>query len=218
MTATSARTTATDMTEATIATTTAAAPETQPAAAAPAEAPPARQRILGVRDYLDALVGIIRSPSRFYGSLDTTVGWRRPMMFLFISALFNASASMSYFFDGSPAMGLAFLANALIMPVLAAVFTFILAGIGPSAGVRFEAVLAVHAYALGAIMTVSWIPSLGALFEVVRAVLVGVGLHKACGLGRIRSALLVAGTAILLLMFFWSLAPVLMEAKKALLS
>ena len=215
MTATSATTTATEMNEATIASTATDAPI---APEATAEAAPARQRILGVRDYLDALVGIIRSPARFYGSLDTTVGWRRPMMFLFISALFNASASMSYFFDGSPAMGLMFLANALIMPVLAAVFTFILAGIGPSTGIRFEAVLAVHAYALGAIMTVSWIPSLGALFEVVRAVLVGVGLHKACGLGKFRSALLVVGTAILLLMFFWSLAPVLMEAKQALLS
>ena len=187
-------------------------------AATPEATTTAPRRNLGVRDYLESLMGIVRSPSQFFGSLDTTAGWRRPMMFLFFSALFNASASMSYFFDGSPTMGLLFLGNALVMPVLAAVFTFILAGIGPSSGIRFEAVLAVHAYSLGAIMTVSWIPSLGALFEVVRAVLVGVGLHKACGLGKIRSALLVVGTAILLLMFFWSLAPVLMEAKQALLS
>lgn len=173
-------------------------------------------RYLSVREYIETLVGIIRSPARFYSSLDMEAGTRKPMMFLFISAIFNASASMSYFFDNSLAMGAAFMANALFMPVLAAVFTFLLAGLGRQDGIRFDAALTVHAYAFGAIMAVSWIPSLGAVFEVVRAVLVAVGLHKACGLGRIRSVFVVIGTAMLVLAFFWSLAPVLMEAKRLL--
>jgi hypothetical protein len=62
-------------------------------------------------------------------------------------------------------------------------------------------------------MVISWIPGLAIVLEPVRAVLVGIGLVKACGLGWVRASLVVVMTAVMLLLFFWTLAPVVVQLK-----
>lgn len=181
-----------------------------------AEAVQSSAKGLSVRDYIDALVNIIRSPAGFYAETRQEEGYRKPATFLCISAVFFATVSMSYFYDNSATMGFIYFANALFMPILAASFTFILVGMTPGTRATFPQIFSVYAYASGAVMVVSWIPALGTVFELLRAALVTVGLVKACGLGWIRSLCCVALTAILLLCFFWSLAPVLIDIKNML--
>lgn len=175
------------------------------------EAPSSRS--ITVRQYIDTLVNIIRSPAAFYSDVAAEENIRKPLMFLFVSALFNATASMSYFFENSLLMGGVFLLNAMFMPCLAAVFTFSMAGVLPGKKTEFSRIVSVYAYASGAVMVISWIPALGMVLEPVRAVLVVVGLNKACKMGWLKSLALVACSALLLLVFFWSLAPVLADIK-----
>lgn len=175
-------------------------------------------KALSVREYLDALVTIIRSPAGFFSSLTDTAGLRKPTMFLFISALFYSTVSMSYFYENSLTMGIVYLINAIAMPFLAAIFSFTLSGMIPGGKANFNRIFTVYAYASGAIMVVSWIPALGIILELFRAIIVTVGLKKACGMGWLKACTVVAGTAMLLLVFFWTLAPVLMRIKELFLS
>ncbi|BBD08158.1 YIP1 family protein [Desulfovibrio ferrophilus] len=173
---------------------------------------------LGVKDYFDALVNIMRSPAGFYREIAEETGMRKAMLFLFVSAMFYSTVSMTYFYENSLTMGGVYLLNALVMPVLAAIFSFTLAGIVPGSNVRFDKIFSVYAYASGAIMVISWIPALSMILELFRAALVTVGLVRACGMGWIKSLCVVGMTAVLLLVFFWTLDPVLMELKALLTS
>ncbi|MGE4506514.1 MAG: hypothetical protein AB7D51_14290 [Desulfovibrionaceae bacterium] len=171
-----------------------------------------RKISFGVREYFDTLMALMRSPGRRFAQLPQEAGTRKPLLFLMISALFYCSVSMTYFFENSLAMGVVMMANALLMPALAAVFSFILLGMSSTARVPFQLVFGVWAYASGAVMVVSWIPGLALIMEPVRGLLVWFGLVHACGLGRIRAGAVVVLTAVLLLLFFWTLAPLVAGA------
>ncbi len=163
---------------------------------------------LSVRDYMGSLVEILRSPSGFFRSVATHAGFRKPFMFLCVSALFNAVVSMSYFYENSLRMGGIYLVNAVMTPVIAAVFSFLAASASPGAKPGFQKIFLVHAYASGSILVVSWIPALGVFFELLRALLVVIGFKRACGMNWLKSCLVTVATAILFLAFIWSLVPV----------
>jgi hypothetical protein len=163
---------------------------------------------MGIKEYFETLIGIIRSPARYFESTAQETGSRRALFFLMISGIFYCSVSMTYFFDNSLAMGVIMMVNAVCMPALGALFTFILTGMTSHGRVPFGRVFNVYAYASGAVMVISWIPGLAMVLEPLRAVLVGVGLVKACGLGPVRATVVVILTAVMLLLFFWTLAPV----------
>ncbi|KAB1443186.1 YIP1 family protein [Pseudodesulfovibrio senegalensis] len=175
--------------------------------------PAPETRTITVRQYIDTLVNIIRSPAAFYRSTADEANIRKPLMFLFVSGLFHATVSMSYFFENSLLMGGVFLLNAMFMPCLAAIFTFSLAGVLPGTKSDFSRIMSVYAYASGAVMVVSWIPALGMILEPVRAVLVIVGLNKACKMSWFKAFSMVVCSALLLLIFIWSLAPILAGLK-----
>ncbi|WP_243545384.1 YIP1 family protein [Pseudodesulfovibrio tunisiensis] len=168
---------------------------------------------LNIKEYFEILINLMRHPAVFFADVAGETGTRRAWMFLFISALFYASVSMSYFFESSLQMGVVMMANGLLMPLLATLFTYILVGMFHTERIEFARIFNIYAYATGAMMVVSWIPGLAIVLEPVRALLVGVGLVKACGLGKLKAASMVVATAFLLLMFFWTLAPVVMELR-----
>ncbi|WP_320170532.1 hypothetical protein [Maridesulfovibrio sp.] len=163
---------------------------------------------MGVREYMDSLISIARSPASFFGEAAAENGSRRALIFLMISGLFYCSVSMTYFFENSLQMGFIMMLNALIMPALGACFSFCLMRMMTVSMVSYSRVFNVYAYASGAVMVISWIPGLAILMEPVRAVLVTVGLYKTGTLGRVQAVMVVLLTAVLLLMFFWTLAPV----------
>ena len=169
----------------------------------------ARNDRMGIREYFESIFTILRSPAKYFESVADEQGWRRALFFLMISGIFYCSVSMTYFFEHSLAMGVVMMANAVIMPALGAVFTFMLLSMTGDHKPYFK-IFNIFAYASGAVMVVSWIPGLAVIMEPVRAVLIGIGLVKVCGTGKIKAALVVVLTAALLLIFFWSTAPVVM--------
>jgi hypothetical protein len=171
---------------------------------------------MGIREYLETISAIIRSPAKFYESVASETGSRRALLFLMISGIFYCSVSMTYFFENSLKMGVIMMVNAIVMPALGAVFTFSLLGMTTQNRVPYGKVFNVFAYASGAVMVISWIPGLAMIMEPFRAVLVGIGLVKTFGIGKVRSVFLVIMTAVLLLLFFWTAAPLVAELRHVL--
>jgi len=168
---------------------------------------------MGIREFMDTLFAIMRSPAKYFESIADESGSRRALFFLMISGIFYCSVSMTYFFENSLTMGVIMMVNAVFMPALAAAFTFCIINMSTLSRVPYSKVFNVYAYAGGALMVISWIPGLAMVMEPVRAVPVGIGLVKACGLGKLQSALLVILTAALLLIFFWTAAPLILELR-----
>ncbi|WP_419786844.1 YIP1 family protein [Pseudodesulfovibrio sp.] len=168
---------------------------------------------MNVREYFEVLINIMRSPARFFEGVAQEEGMRRSLIFLMISGLFYCSASMTYFFENSVTMGVIMMLNAVFMPAFGAALTFILLGMTGTEKVPFAKVFNIYAYASGTVMVISWIPGLAIIMEPVRALLVGVGLVKASGIGKFKAALVILITAFLILLFFWTAAPVVEELK-----
>jgi len=168
---------------------------------------------MNIKEYFEVLLSVLRSPAKFFETVAGEEGSRRPLMFLMISALFYCSVSMAYFFENSLAMGVIMMVNAIFMPAFAAVVTFTLLGMTSTGRLPFSKVFNIYAYASGAVMVVSWIPGLAMIMEPLRAVLVGVGLVKAAGIGKIRAAIIILMTAVVILLFFWSAAPIIQQLK-----
>jgi hypothetical protein len=168
---------------------------------------------LGIKEYFEIIFDVMRSPARHFERAAAETGSRRALLFLMISGIFYCSVSMTYFFENSLVMGVVMMVNAVLMPAFAAVITFILLGMTGQGRVPFGRVFNIYAYASGAVMVVSWIPGLAIIMEPVRAVLVGIGLVKMLGIGKVKAGLMVILTGVLLLLFFWSAAPLVMELK-----
>jgi len=169
---------------------------------------------MGIREYFETLMDIMRTPVRYFERVADEPGSRRALIFLMISALFYCSVSMAYFFENSLSMGMVMMLNAILMPAFGAVITFILMGMTGRDKAGFGRIFNIYAYASGAVMVVSWIPGLAIIMEPVRAVLICVGLHKALGVGKTRAVLLILLTAVVMLLFFWTAAPMVMELKQ----
>lgn len=169
---------------------------------------------MNAREYFDTIFLVMRSPVKFFESVAAETSSRRALFFLMISALFYCSVSMAYFFENSLTMGVIMMVNAVVMPAFGAVITFILLGMTSMDRVPYGKILNIYAYASGAVMVVSWIPGLAIVIEPVRALLVGIGLVKAVGLGKVKAALFVVMTGFLLLLFFWTAAPLIAELQE----
>ncbi|WP_421901838.1 hypothetical protein [Maridesulfovibrio sp.] len=168
---------------------------------------------MGVREYLESLIFIIRSPASFFESANDETGSRRALLFLMISGLFYCSVSITYFFENSLIMGVVMMINALFMPALGACFSFCIMRMMTPSMASYSCVFNVYAYSSGAVMVISWIPGLAVVMEPVRAILVGVGLYKTGKLGRFQSFITVVLTAVLLLLFFWTFAPLIVAVR-----
>ncbi len=168
---------------------------------------------MGIRGYFEVLSDIMRSPLKFFQSVADEDNSKRAGTFLFISAIFYSSVSMTYFYDRSFMYGTIILINSMLMPFLTAGITYAMDGLFLRRGVLFNKFFIVYAYATGAIMIISWLPSLGWVFEPLRAALVCIGLVKVCGYRWIQAAITIFATAIVLVTLFWLLAPLLVQVK-----
>jgi len=166
---------------------------------------------MSIRGYFEVLQEIIRSPARYFENIATETGVRRALLFLMVSSIFYCSVSMAYFFENSLAMGAIMLVNSLGMPALGAVITYCLLGMTWRERTPYSTIFNIYAYASGTVMVVSWIPGLAIAMEPVRALFVGIGLVKAAGVGKFMATLLVLLTAFVLLLLFWTAAPLVAE-------
>lgn len=165
--------------------------------------------------FFGTLTEIIRAPRQFYAELeDTPQNYRNALRFLAYAALFHSIVSVTYFFDHKLAMvGILFI-NAMVLPGLLAALAMLIMAMFMGCRVPFKRIFTIYAFASGAVMPVSWIPALQVFTEPIRALLVGIGLVKCCGLRWWQAVLALLISVGLYLLLFWSALPLIMQIKE----
>lgn len=167
--------------------------------------------------FFPTLTGVAFSPRRFFAELeDTQENYKNSLRFLAFSAMFYTMVSVTYFFDHKLAMAGILFINAMILPGILAGLAQVVMTMFMGRRVGFKRLFSIYAFASGAVMPVSWIPALQIFTEPIRALLVGIGLVKACGLRWWQAALTLLVSVGVFLMLFWSALPVIMQLKQAL--
>lgn len=164
--------------------------------------------------YFKALTKILGTPGRFFRELPGGVGFRQPFGFLVMSSLFFAGASLTCIHERPVLMGGILIVNALAMPFITACAGFVVMTMTLGKRITFERLFAVYAFAAGATLIASWIPLFVWLTEPWKWMLISIGLVKGCGLKWFQAILIIGCSVFILILFFWSLAPVILHLKK----
>ena len=159
--------------------------------------------------YFQALTKTLSSPSRFFGELPDETGFRQPLGCLIISSLFFVGASLTTISENQILMGGILWVNAAAMPFVTAGITFMVMTMSMGKRVSFSKLFSVYAYATSVTLLASWIPLFVWLTEPWKWVLIGIGLVKGCGFRWIQAVLVVSVSIFIVMLFFWSLGPVL---------
>ena len=159
--------------------------------------------------YFWTLAALARRPSRFFAEMPDETGWRVPLGVLIVSSLFYAAMGSTLVPENGWLMAGIFFINALGMVVLNA-----LAGFGLAVGllrldVRFARIFAVYALVNGAVLLISWTPSFIWFTEPLKWALLGIGLVRACRMGRFQAVLLIGLSLGVVYLFFRGLVLVL---------
>jgi hypothetical protein len=163
--------------------------------------------------YFQALTRILGEPGQFFRELPEEPGFRKPFAFLIISSLFFAGASLTHLNQRPVLMAGILLMNAVAMPFITAGIGFIVMAMTVGRLVSFSKLFAVYAFAAGATLLVSWIPLFVWFAEPWKWLLIALGMVKGCGMGWIQATLFIGLSIFILVLFFWSLTPLIFFAK-----
>ncbi|MEF2145264.1 MAG: YIP1 family protein [Desulfovibrionaceae bacterium] len=167
--------------------------------------------------FFGTMTEIIRAPRQFFAQLeDTQENYRNSLKYLAYASLFYTMVSMTYFYSHKLAMAGILMINCLVLPALLAALTMLVLALFFGRRVPLRRVVSIYAFASGTVMPLSWIPAMQVITEPIRALLVIVGLTKACDMRWWQAALAILVTLGLFLMLFWSALPVIMQIKQAL--
>ncbi len=158
--------------------------------------------------YFQALTGMLSTPGNFFKNVPDDIRFSFPMTFLAISALFYAGAGLTCVADNRVVMGIIYFANGLVMPFITSCVTYLIITMTLEKKVPFVRIFAVFAFASGTTLLAAWIPLFVWITEPWKWILAGIGMVKACKLTWVQSALVMAATIFIIMLFFWSLAPV----------
>ena len=153
--------------------------------------------------HVTAIKGILTSPRVFFAQLPSRVGYRRPLGFLVVSSIFFAVASLTYVQERRLLMAGIFVVNGLGVAWLSAVVTFLVVMLTIGRGIGFERFFALHAYATGATLLVSWMPLFVWITEPWKWLLIGIGLVNGCHLRKGQAVMVIAISVIILILLFW---------------
>ena len=164
--------------------------------------------------YFQTLTRILGSPRRFFGELPEKIGFRQPLGLLLTSSLFFTGASLTSIHERPVLMAGILLVNAVAMPFITSGVGFMVMTMTVGRRVTYTRLFAVYAFAAGVTLLASWIPLFVWITEPWKWMLIAIGMVKGCGL-RWTQAILIAGLSILILvLFFWSLGPVIFYFKE----
>ncbi len=163
--------------------------------------------------YFQALTKMLSSPSRFFGELPGETGFRQPLGFLIISGLFFAGASLTTISENRILISGILLVNAVAMPFVTAGISFMVITMSMGKRVTFSRLFSIYAYATGVTLLASWIPLFVWLTEPWKWMLLIIGLVKGCGFRWMQAILVVAVSIFIVVLFFWSLGPVIVQIR-----
>ncbi len=168
---------------------------------------------LTIGSYFQALTRILGSPAQFFGEFPGEVGFRQPFGFLIVSGLFYTGASLTCIHESPVIMAGILLVNAIAMPFILAGISYMVMTMSIGKRVTFARLFAVYAFATGVTLLASWIPLFIWLTEPWKWLLIGIGMVKGCGLNGKQAILIIGVSIFIVVLFFWSLAPVVTYIK-----
>ena len=163
--------------------------------------------------YFQALTSMLGAPGKFFENLPENVRLGFPLSFLLASALFFAGAGLTCVRDNHLIMGAVYFTNAVVMPFMTAGISYLIITMTMGRKVPFLQLFAVCSFAAGTTLLASWIPLFVWITEPWKWILIVIGMVKACGLGWTRSVVVMAVAIFTMMLFFWSLTPVIMFTK-----
>ena len=173
-----------------------------------------KQRKFGLQFYCQAIMRLLCAPRRFFSELSDEVGFRRSLGLLIISSLvFAGAALMRNGYEHLLIDGGIFFTNAVSMTFLAASIGYIVMTMIVGRCVTFTKLFSVYALSSGVTLLASWIPFFVWLTEPWKWWLIGTGMTRYCGLQLKHAVTIIGITVCVLLLFFWSLLPVISSLK-----
>ncbi len=150
---------------------------------------------------------LLMRPKAFFEGMPASGGYRSPVLFLLLCSIVFTVGSSTYLAGRTWLLALIFFANSMAMPFFTAFVLHIV--VGMFFGRRsYETMFRIGAYA-SITQLAAWIPFFGYLTEPWRFFLIGAGLVKACGLKWRHALVSVVITFVVMLLFIWSLQPVM---------
>jgi hypothetical protein len=164
--------------------------------------------------YFQTLTGLLSSPRHFFANLPVKVGYARSLGFLLVSSLFFTGASLTHIQGQRFLMASILFVNAVAMPLIAAGVGFMITTMTFSKRSGFERFFAVYAFSAGVTLLVAWIPLFLWISEPWKWLLTGIGLVKGCGLRWFQALVVIGFSILVLILFFWSLGPVIHQIRQ----
>lgn len=162
------------------------------------------------RYYFRTLTTLLSEPKNFFQHMPPEINWKRPFGFLMVSSLFFAVAGVVGSMSPRPlVMGLIYLMNAVGMTLIAAIIGFIVMSMFFGKRISFVKVFSIYAFASGVTLLSSWMPYFLVITEPWKWWLTYTGIRHGCHLSGRTSFLIVIISVALLLLFFWTVPPML---------
>lgn len=159
---------------------------------------------------------LLMRPKAFFEGMPASGGYRSPVLFLLLCTIVFTVGSSTYLAGRTWLLALIFFANSMAMPFFTAFVLHVV--VGMFFGRRsYETMFRISAYA-SITQLAAWIPFFGYLTEPWRFFLIGAGLARACGLKWQYALVSVVITFVVMLLFIWSLQPVMFSLRSMITS
>jgi hypothetical protein len=166
--------------------------------------------------FFRVMTHLLTHPRLFFEAMPVSGGFRSPFLFLVLCSIVFTIGSSSYLAGRTGLLALIFFANSIAMPFFTAFVLYIVVGMFFERQ-RYETLFRISAYAC-ITQLAAWIPFFGYLTEPWRFFLIGAGLVKTCGLTWRYSLVSVVISFVVILLFIWSLQPVMVFVKSIITS
>jgi hypothetical protein len=168
---------------------------------------------LALKNYFGTLSAVWFSPGRFFSELPEFPQNARPLAFLLLSSLVFAAGNLVYLRERILLKFAILLVNAVFMPFIASAFGYMVMIMMMGKRASYSRLFSVYAYASGATVLLAWLPYSLWFIEIWKWALVGLGLVKGCAFRPFQAAAVIGFSMIILIIFFWSLGPVILWFK-----
>lgn len=154
------------------------------------------------RGYLRDVVGLLSRPGSFFEALPHEGHRRETLLFLAVTAVVYGVLATLFTPDLRATFIWLYLMNALLMPLVTAMALHLLLRFFYPGRYTYAVLLAVAAYA-NVVLLLGWVPGMAPWAEILKWVLIGLGLVKTGGIGGWKAFGVIAATVLLLVMMVY---------------